>query len=161
MNSKGNIIFFFQFTFCGMSQLRGDVPSAIETHAGALIQVHVGITKETFGHTFHVSRHLIGQLGGRHFQVGADLRAGVNLRDVEAVYLPFSVCHAVEEDPVLAVGSVFDEGHVVARLDAEHGEQLQLVSDQSVRHAATQVTLGDVQSSWLMGPALTMRVHLS
>lgn len=138
----------------------GTVPSAIETHAGALIQVHVCVTKETFGHTFHVSRYLTGQLGERHFQVHADLRAGVDLRDVKAISLSLSVCHAVKEDPVLAVGSVFDEGHVVACLNAEHSKQLQLVSDQSVRYATTQVTLGDVQSSWLMGPALRMRVDL-
>lgn len=112
-----------------MNKLRGGVPSAIETHAGALVQVHVGVAKEAFGHTFHVSRHLIGQLRGRHFQVHADLGAGFNLWDVESVSLSFSVRHAVKEDPVFAVGSVLDEGHVVARLDAEHSEQLQLVSD--------------------------------
>lgn len=82
--------YFFppQFTFCAKSKLRGCVRSAIETHVGALVQVHVGVTKETFGHAFHVSRHLIGQLRRRHFQVHADLGAGVNLRDVEAVSLP-------------------------------------------------------------------------
>lgn len=36
--------------------------------------------------------------------------------------LTLSVGHAVKEDPVLAVWSVFDEGHVVAGLDAEHSE---------------------------------------
>lgn len=71
-----------------------------------------------------------------------------------------SVCHAVKEDPVLAVWSVFDEGHIVAGLDAEHSEQLQFVSGQSASFAATKVTLGDVQSSSLMGLALRMRVHL-
>lgn len=70
-----------------MSKLWGGVHSAIQTHAGALIQVHVGVTEKTFGHTFHISRHLIGQLSGRHFQVHADLWAGVNLWDVEAVSL--------------------------------------------------------------------------
>lgn len=162
-------------------------PSAIETHAGALIQVHVGVTKETFGHTLHVSRHLTGQFRGRHFQVCADLRAGVNLRDVEAVALSWtqcsaepmkqlhkwcmywdiksrlltlSVCHAVKEDPVLAVRSVFDEGDVVAGLDAEHSEQLQFVSGQSVGYPATHVTFGNVQRSSMMGLALRMTMHL-
>lgn len=74
--------------------------------------------------------------------------------------LTLSVRHAVKEDPVFTVWSVFDEGHVVARLDAEHGEQLQFVPGQSVRYAATQVSFGDVQSSWLMGPTLRMRVYL-
>lgn len=76
-----------QFTCYAVSKLRGGVPSAIETHVGALIQVHVGVTKETFGHTFHVPRHLIGQLHGRHFQIHANLGAGVNLRDVESIFL--------------------------------------------------------------------------
>lgn len=74
--------------------------------------------------------------------------------------LALSVCHAVKEDPVLAVGSVLDERHVVARLDAEHREQLQLVSDERVSHAVTHITPGDVQRNWLMGPALRMSVHL-
>ena len=63
-------------------------PSAIEAHAGALIQVHVGVTEEPLGHTLHVTGHLVGQLGGRHFQVSADLGAGAHLGDIEAVALP-------------------------------------------------------------------------
>lgn len=97
---------------------------AIEAHVGALVQVHVGITEKALSHTLHVSRHLTGQLGRSHFQVRADLWAGLHLRDVEAISLSLSVCHAVKEDPVSAVWSVFDKGHIVARLDAEHSKQL-------------------------------------
>lgn len=71
-----------------------------------------------------------------------------------------SVGHAVEEDPVLFVGPVFDEGHVVAGLDAEHGEQLQPVSGQGVGDAAAQVTPRDVQRGGLVGLALGVSVHL-
>lgn len=71
-----------------------------------------------------------------------------------------SVCHAVKEDPVLAVRSVFDEGDVVAGLDAEHSEQLQFVSGQSVGYPATHVTFGNVQRSSMMGLALRMSMHL-
>lgn len=71
-----------------------------------------------------------------------------------------SVGHAVEEDPVVFVGPVFDEGHVVAGLDAEHGEQLQPVSGQGVGDAAAQVPLRDVQGGGLVGAALGVRVHL-
>lgn len=173
---------------CPPAQLRGfpvqwSVPSAIETHAAALIQVHVGVTEETFGHTLHVPGHLNSQLCRRHFQVRADLRAGVNLWDVESVALSWrqtaaepkkhmhrwwilnrlltlSVCHAVKEDPVLAVWSMFDERDVVAGLDAEHSEQLQFVSDQSVGYPATHVTFRNVQRSSLMGGALRMSVNL-
>lgn len=45
-----------------------------------------------------------------------------------------SVRHAVEEDPVFLGWSVFDKGHIVARLNTEHSEQLQFVSGQSVTH---------------------------
>lgn len=163
------------------------IPSAIETHVVALIQVHVGVTKETFGNTFHVSRRLAGQLSRRHFQVPADLRAGVNLRYVEAVALSWtqhtqvskilhvhgsacnetmhepltlSVCHAVKEDPVLDVGSMLDEGHIVAGLDTEHSEQLQFVSGQSLMWPAIQVALREVQRNCLMWLTLRMTVHL-
>lgn len=61
--------------------------SAVEAHTCALVQVHVGVTEETLGHAFHVSRDLIGQLGGRHFKVRADLWAEVHLWDVEAIHL--------------------------------------------------------------------------
>lgn len=91
MNSKSNSILCYwnivQRASCEVFPVPWRLLSAIETHAGALIQVHVGVTKETFGHTFHVTRHLSGQLRLRHFQVRADLRAGVNLRDVVAVSL--------------------------------------------------------------------------
>lgn len=60
-------------------------PSAVQTQAGALIQVHVGITKKAFGHTLHVSRYLSQKLCRRHVQVSADFRAGVNFWDVEAI----------------------------------------------------------------------------
>lgn len=81
--------------FCAVTKLWGfpvpwGVLSAIQTHAGALIQVHVGITEETFGNTFHLSRHLIGQLCGRHFQVPANLGAVLNLRDVESISLSWT-----------------------------------------------------------------------
>lgn len=72
----------------------------------------------------------------------------------------FSVGHAVKEDPVLSVWSVFDEGHVVARLDAEDGEQLQFVSGRSVSEHVRQEIFGDVQGHRLMGPSLRMRVNL-
>ena len=68
--------------------------SAIQTHAGALVQVHVGIAKETFGHTLHVSRHLTGQFSGRHIQVGPNFGAGVDLWDVEAVNFSWTQCTA-------------------------------------------------------------------
>ena len=159
--------------------------SAVDAHARALVQVHVGVAEQTLGHALHVPRHLPGELGRRHLQVSADLRAGAHLGDVEAVCLSwtqvnrsatedsgegrtwgqsraltFSVRHAVEEDPVLGARSVFDEGHVVAGLDAEHGEQLQLVSGQSLRGQASQVTFGDVQIRRLMGLPLRVTVHL-
>lgn len=66
---------------------RQSIRSAVEAHAGALVEVHVGVAEQTLGHAFHVSRHLIGQLGGGHFQILSDLRAGLHLRDVEAVAL--------------------------------------------------------------------------
>lgn len=65
----------------------GSFPSAVEAHTCALVQVHVGITEETLGHAFHVSRCLIGKLGRRHFKVDGDLWAGVHLWDVEAIRL--------------------------------------------------------------------------
>ena len=104
----------------------------------------------------------LGEPSDRHTtSVNTELSLTLHYR---AIYpnrrLTLSVCHAVEEDPVVAVGSVFDEGHVVAGLDAEHSEQLQLVSDQSVRFAAGQVSLGNIQGGGLMGPALRVRVHL-
>lgn len=60
-------------------------PSAVKTEAGALIQVHVGITKKAFGHTLHVSRYLSQKLCRRHVQVSADFRASMNFWDVEAI----------------------------------------------------------------------------
>lgn len=60
-------------------------PSAVQTHAGVLIQVHVGITKKAFGHALHVSRYLSQKLRRRHVQVSADFRAGMNFWDVEAI----------------------------------------------------------------------------
>lgn len=74
--------------------------------------------------------------------------------------LTFSVSHAVKEDPILAAWSVFDEGHIVAGLDAEHSKQLQFVSGQGVRNPMTHITFGNVQRSSLMGAPLRMRVHL-
>lgn len=65
----------------------GPARSAIKAHVGALVQIHVGIAEQTLGHTLHVPRRLIGQLGGRHLQVHAHLGAGLDLRDVEAVRL--------------------------------------------------------------------------
>lgn len=97
------------FTFCAKRKL-GGVGLAIETHAGALIQVHVGIAEETFGHTFHVSRHLIGQLCDGHFQVCADLGAGVNLWDVEAV--AFSWTQSTNKPPNTCVNVVKVMGHL-------------------------------------------------
>lgn len=45
-----------------------------------------------------------------------------------------SVCHAVKEEPGVRVRAVFEEGHIVAGLNAEHGKQLHGVSgDRSIR----------------------------
>lgn len=74
--------------------------------------------------------------------------------------LTLSVCHAVEEDPVLSVWSIFDEGHIVACLDAEHSEQLHFVSDHSVRVFTSNITLWDFQGCWFMAATLRMGVHL-
>lgn len=74
--------------------------------------------------------------------------------------LTFSVRHAVEEDPVMAAGAVFDEGHVVTGLDAEHGKQVQLVPGQNTWTPVTSVTFGNVQRRALVCAALRMRVHL-
>lgn len=82
------------------------------------------------------------------------------LNSIKNRLLTLSVCHAVKEDPVLAVWSMFDERDVVAGLDAEHSEQFQFVSDQSVGYPATHVTFGNVQRSSLMGAALRMSVNL-
>lgn len=71
-----------------------------------------------------------------------------------------SVRHAVEEDPVLAAGAVFDEGHVVAGLDAQHGKQVQFVSGQNGRTPVTCVTFGNVQRRAPVCAALRMHVHL-
>lgn len=81
-------------------------------------------------------------------------------KSIKSRPLTLSVCHAVKEDPVLAVWSMFDEGDVVAGLDAEHSEQLQFVSGQSVGYPAIHVTFGNVQRSSLMGATLRMSVHL-
>lgn len=60
-------------------------PSVVEAHAATLIQVHVGVAEEPFGHAFHVPRNLSGQLGRRHVQVDADLGARSHFRDVETI----------------------------------------------------------------------------
>lgn len=62
-------------------------PSAVEAHTGALIEIHVGITEQTLGHTFHVPRHLIGQFHRGHIKIHTHLRTGLYLRDVEAIAL--------------------------------------------------------------------------
>lgn len=50
------------------------------------------------------------------------------------IHLTASVCHAVKEEPGVRVRAVFDEGHVMAGLNAEHGKQLHHVSGhRSVR----------------------------
>lgn len=135
--------------------------SAVQTHAGALVQVHVRVAEETLGHALHVSRHLIGQLGGRHVQVVGDLGAELHLRDVEAVSLTLSVGHAVEEEPVVPFWSEPDEGDVVTGLDAEDGEQLQFVSAHRGGGAAlVQVTGGDDQGGGLVRAPLRVGVHL-
>lgn len=159
--------------------------SAVQTHAPALVQVHVGVAEQPPGHAPHVPRDLGGQLGGGHVQVGPHLGAGAHLGDVEAVLLTcrteksgefgpsgswswggwawsptLSVRHAVEEDPVVAAGAVFDEGHVVAGLDAEDGKQVQLVPGQNAGAPEVDVTVGDVQAGALVRAALRVRVHL-
>lgn len=62
--------------------------SVIQTHASALVQVHVSVAEQASGHAPHVPRDLGGQFGRTHFQVGAELRAGAHLWDVEALPLP-------------------------------------------------------------------------
>lgn len=72
----------------------------------------------------------------------------------------FSISHAVKEDPVTCVWSMFDKGHIVACLDAEHSEQLQAVSGERVGDAAVDVAFGDIQGCRPMGETLRVRVHL-
>ena len=62
-------------------------PSAVEHHVGTLVQIHVGVAKQTLGHALHVSWDLIGQLCEGHVQVDRHLWAGLHLRDVEAINL--------------------------------------------------------------------------
>ena len=71
----------------------GDFPSAVEQHVGALVQIHVGVAKQTFGHALHVPWYLIGQLREGHVQVVRHLRAGLYLRDVEAIDLTCTPQH--------------------------------------------------------------------
>lgn len=43
-------------------------------------------------------------------------------------YLTASVCHAVKEEPRVRVRAIFDKGHVVTGLNAEHSKELHRVS---------------------------------
>lgn len=47
-----------------------------------------------------------------------------NARNNTITRLTTSVCHAVEKEPGVEPGAVFDEAHVVAGMNAEDGEQL-------------------------------------
>ena len=70
------------------------------------------------------------------------------------------VSHAVKENPVMVVGSVFNEGDIVAGLDAEHGKQLQLVPGQDLRRDASREALWHVQLGGSMRTPLGVSVHL-
>lgn len=67
--------------------------------------------------------------------------------------LTTSVCHAVEKEPGAGPGAIFEEAHVVAGLNAEHGEQF--------HHAPGNGTVGRY-CQHLGGVTLTggMSVHL-
>lgn len=134
--------------------------STVETHVGTLVQIHVGVAKETLGHAFHVPGYLIGQFGKGHFQVMCHLGTWLHLRDVKAIALTLPVCHTVEEDPVFFVWSVFDEGDVVAGLDAEHSKQLQSLAEERAAGWIDREALWQAQSRALVGPPLGVTVHL-
>lgn len=90
-----------------------------------LVKEHVGITQEP-AHEFRSLRWVgVKQLLLWSAQEVPQLRTGSDLRNVVATLIvAMSVGHAVKEEPGVRVRAVFDKGHVVTGVNAEHGEQL-------------------------------------
>lgn len=60
--------------------------SLVKCHFPALVQVHVGITKEAFGHPIHVPRLLQGQHSQGQVQVFGNFWTQRHRGNVEAVF---------------------------------------------------------------------------
>ena len=83
------------------------------------------------------------------FEVSIIKHTGCTLKIVCTVCILTSpVCHGVEEAPggVLA-GAALDEGDVVRRLDADHGEQLHQQSRRRRVQGGVPAGRGDIQRS--------------
>lgn len=71
--------------------------------------------------------------------------------------LTTSVCHAVEKEPGAGPGAVFDEAHVVAGVNAEHGEQFHHVPGDGAVGGSTRCCRQRLGGVTLTGG---MSVHL-